>query len=149
MPAPLRSRVGSGRTGADLAKVVLAVPLGEGAQAGLEIGLGMIAQVALELRSVRVGHGHVAGLHGDELAVRLEVVARGEDALPHQHKRKQGQFVNPSTCKQQPSNDSYLLSGSVLIHATSQTYRSEHHQVFLGSKATFYKQQRELCVPLH
>lgn len=65
--------------------VVALIPLGEGPQALLERGRGLVAQVALERRGVGVGYGHVAGLHRHELLVGLEVVVGRENALLHQH----------------------------------------------------------------
>lgn len=65
--------------------VVALIPLGEGPQAVLERRRGLVAQIALERRGVRIGDGHVAGLHGHELLVGLEVVAGREYALLHQH----------------------------------------------------------------
>ena len=65
--------------------VVALIPLGEGPQAVLERGRGLVAQVALERRGVRVGDGHVAGLHGHELLVGFKVVIGRQNALLHQH----------------------------------------------------------------
>lgn len=72
--------------GHDLLNVVVAlIPLCEGPQAVLERRRGLVAEVALERRGVGVGDGHVAGLHGHELLVGLEVVVRRQHALLHQH----------------------------------------------------------------
>lgn len=65
--------------------VVALIPLGEGPQAVLERCSGLVPKVALERRSVRVGDGHVAGLHRYKLLVRLEVVVRRQYALLHKH----------------------------------------------------------------
>lgn len=65
--------------------VVALVPLGKGPQAVLERRSRLVAQVALERRGVGVGDGNVAGLHGNELLVSLEVIVSGQHALLHQH----------------------------------------------------------------
>ena len=65
--------------------VVALIPLDEGPQAVLERRRGLVALVALKCRGVGVGDGHVAGLHGHELLVGLEVVVRRQHALLHQH----------------------------------------------------------------
>lgn len=72
--------------GHDFLNVVVAlIPLGKGPQAVLKRRRGLVAHVALERRGVGVGDGHVAGLHGHELLVGLEVVIGREHALLHQH----------------------------------------------------------------
>lgn len=72
--------------GHDLLNVVVAlVPLGKGPQAVLERRRGLVAEIALERRGVGVGNGNVAGLHGNELLVSLEVIVSGQHALLHQH----------------------------------------------------------------
>lgn len=72
--------------GHDFLNVVVAlIPLGEGPQAILERRRGLVAQIALERSGVGVGDGHVAGLHGHELLVGLEVVVRRQHTLLHQH----------------------------------------------------------------
>ena len=72
--------------GHDFLNVVVAlIPLGKGPQAVLKRRRGLVAQVVLERRSVGVGDGHVARLHGHELLVGLKVVVGREHALLHQH----------------------------------------------------------------
>ena len=72
--------------GHDFLNVVIAlIPLGEGPQAVLEWRSRLVSQVTLERRGVGVGDGNVAGLHGNELPMRLKVVVRRQHALLHQH----------------------------------------------------------------
>lgn len=72
--------------GHDFLNVVVAlIPLGKGPQAVLKRRRGLVAQVVLERRSVGVGDGYVARLHGHELLVGLKVVVGREHALLHQH----------------------------------------------------------------
>lgn len=68
--------------------VVALIPLGKGPQAVFKRRCGLVAQVALERRGVGVGDRHVAGLHGHELLVGIEVVVGGEHALLNQHSLK-------------------------------------------------------------
>lgn len=65
--------------------VVLAIPLGEGPQAVLELRRGLVAEVTLERTGVGVGDGHIARLHRNELLMGLKVVVDREHALLHQH----------------------------------------------------------------
>lgn len=64
--------------------VVALIPLGKGPQAVLERRRGLVAKVALERSGVRIGDGHVAGLHRYELFMRLEVVVCRQHALFNQ-----------------------------------------------------------------
>ena len=50
------------------------VPLGKAAQTLAQGGGGLEAEVPLQGGHVCVGHGHVAGLHGHQFLVRVEVV---------------------------------------------------------------------------
>ena len=54
------------------------VPFGEVAEAGAQGGAGLEGEVAFKGGGVGIGGGDVAGLHGDELFVGLEVVILGE-----------------------------------------------------------------------
>jgi len=58
--------------------VVAGIPLGEGAEALAEGGGGVEAEVSFQGCGVCVGDGHVAGLHGDEFLVSLEIIVGGE-----------------------------------------------------------------------
>ena len=65
--------------------VVTLIPLGEGPQAVLERRCRPVVQIALKRRGVRIGDGHVAGLHRNELLMGLKVVVRRQHALLNQH----------------------------------------------------------------
>ena len=47
--------------------IKLLIPLGEAAEAGAQGGVGFEAEVALQCRSVRKGHRHIARLHRHQL----------------------------------------------------------------------------------
>ena len=64
--------------------VVFAIPLSKFSQALSQTGIGLEAEVVFEGRRVGVGHGHIAGLHGHEFLVGIEVVVLGQDAGTHQ-----------------------------------------------------------------
>lgn len=59
------------------------VPLGETAEAFTQRGGGLEAEVLFERGGVSIGDGDIAGLHGHELLVRLEIVAFGEHACTY------------------------------------------------------------------
>jgi len=58
----------------------LFIPLGKAAEASAEWGGGAEAEVALKRGGVGVCDGNVAGLHGYEFFVGVEVILCGEDA---------------------------------------------------------------------
>ena len=62
--------------------IIPCIPLGEGAEALAEGGGGAEAEVLFQGGCVGEGRGDVAGLHGDELLMGLEVVVGGKDACP-------------------------------------------------------------------
>ena len=73
--------------------IELGVPLGEVAEAFAEGDLRGEAVVALKGGGVGIGGGDVAGLHGDELFVGLEVEVLGEDAGTDEFFLKDGDEV--------------------------------------------------------
>ena len=68
----------------------MGVPFGEVAEAFAEGDLRGEAVVALKGGGVGIGGGDVAGLHGDELFVSVEVEVLGEDAGTDEFFRGQG-----------------------------------------------------------
>ena len=64
--------------------VVFAIPLSKSSQALSQAGIGLEAEVLFQGLRVGVGHGYVAGLHGHEFLVGIEVVVLGQDTGTHQ-----------------------------------------------------------------
>ena len=56
------------------------IPLCKYPQAFSQAGIGLEAEVLFQGIRVGISHGHVAGLHGHEFLVGLEVVVLGQDA---------------------------------------------------------------------
>ena len=65
----------------------------EGAEALAEWGGGTEAEVLFERRGVGKGDGHIAGLHGDEFFVRLEVVVGRKHACGNEFFLQDGDEV--------------------------------------------------------
>ena len=64
--------------------IIPSIPLSKSPQAFFQAGIGFEAEVLFQGLRVGVGHGHVAGLHGHELLVGIEVVVLGQDTGTHQ-----------------------------------------------------------------
>ena len=64
--------------------IIPSIPLSKSSQALSQAGIGLEAEVLFEGRRVGVGHGHVAGLHGYEFLVGIEVVVLGQDTGTYQ-----------------------------------------------------------------
>ena len=73
--------------------IIPSIPLSKSPQAFSQAGIGFEAEVLFEGRSVGVGHGHIAGLHGHELLVGLKVIILGEHPGMHQLFLKDGHEV--------------------------------------------------------
>ena len=60
--------------------IIPSIPLSKSPQALSQAGIGFEAEVLFQGRRIGVGYRHVAGLHGHELLVGLEVIVLGEHA---------------------------------------------------------------------
>ena len=60
--------------------IIFCIPLSKSPQASSQAGIGLEAEVLFQGIRVGISHGHVAGLHGHEFLVGLEVVVLGQDA---------------------------------------------------------------------
>ena len=60
--------------------IIFCIPLSKSPQAFSQAGIGLEAEVLFQGIRVGISHGHVAGLHGHEFLVGLEVVVLGQDA---------------------------------------------------------------------
>ena len=64
--------------------IIVFIPLGEVAEAFTEGDLRGEAEVALQGGGISVGNGYIAGLHGDQFLVGIEVEVLGEDTGTYQ-----------------------------------------------------------------
>lgn len=60
--------------------IIFCIPLSKSPQAFSQAGIGLEAEVLFQGIRVGISHGHVAGLHGHEFLVGIEVVVLGQDA---------------------------------------------------------------------
>lgn len=73
--------------------IIFCIPLSKSPQALSQAGIGLEAEVLFQGLRVGVGHGHVAGLHGHELLVGLEIIVLWQDSCTHQLFLKDGHEV--------------------------------------------------------
>ena len=90
--SPILSTTGTSFT-TFIHNIIYFVPLGETAEAFTQRGGGLEAEVLFERCGVGVGDGDIAGLHGNELLVELEIVVFGEHACTDELFLKDGDEV--------------------------------------------------------